>query len=468
MSQIRRCTFVFFTVIIGTAIACSEDVPVVIDAGEDASENADVEQPEDTGFDEDAVDAADTAVDENENEKTNDDKEEEIDREECLENEEFGAPTVNIHGEEVYSEEDFTAEADGGYSRRAGTRPPTPYKWAHAWLEEGDYYIHDINWWAYGYRILPREFEMLVLHEGEPVPFAIDVVEEGEDQFVPREEIESWDEDEFGIRATVELRDQEVLSYTLVVPPWVFEEKGSYNFHVVPLAQWDDAEEWDWWAFAGRYALHAFSYFHVHHGSECPLPERRDIPTREMGEDAHLWEKWEASEFVYMLGDLFLAPPTEIYDWTRYEPYPEEYPELNLAQVFESPEPQVVLDLYAIDRRGIGAFGRQPFNEETLYLVMRNGEIIEEFLLEGVPLITSMDDYNNEETPGARIPIEVELTEEPATYRVVAITVPFEQYDDEAFYEKQEWAEEELLEPTHISHFQPSFSSAIQMKYVPE
>lgn len=436
--------------------ACSDDGEPVQITGED--ESTDVYQN-------DRLDDVAPSNDHDGGLANNNDENEVSERERCLEEEDFERPGENV---DDYQEviENMEGQWSSGIGSRGKVRPPVYHEPWHYWVEEGEYFVLDWNVRMYGYDWLPRKFEFMVLHEGEPVPFNVAVVEDPAEGFVSNDEIESWEEDDYDTRTTVEFGDEEVVSSSWVVSPRVFDDPGTYHLRIVSREIWEEGERvggpWFRGMSMGNRPLNEF--FHVHYGSECDLPPREGVPTRQMGDGAYLWKTWEAATFVDRMYGLFLAPPTDLYNWREYTPAFGVYDDdLQLDQVFEASDPEVTLELYVADLRLVQAQVFAPFTEETLYVVMRDGEIIEEFLLEDVPIPTPADYHGEEPAGGARVPIDVELTEEVATFQVAAIPQPFDEFDYDEMPEDS-WS----LEPTHATHFQARTSSAIQMRYVPD
>ncbi len=447
MDRLKASTTLIVILMLTTAISCS-------DVSEDPSGDADP----------DAGPLGDVSVDDDDVTENNESAEE-LSYEDCIAQEDFQRPEPDLNSPmRVYDDDEFTAGANAGTSRRMSPRPPeVVFDLDRNWIHDGGYYIRDINIWSYGHPYLPRDFDLAVLHEGEHLPFNVAVVEEGEDEFVSMDEIESWSEDDYVTQSRVTLEDQSTLSYTLVIPPWAFDKKGTYPLQIIGAPVWEPAEDyWDggWFVATSRLDL----VFYVHYGSECWLPDTGDIPRPEHEEKVDYWQEWDAERYVFHYSGRFLAPPLDLYDWTGI-PWEDWEQNIEFDQVFESPDPEVTLDLYLADIRKIN-FSAPPLAEETLYYVLRDGEVIDKFLFDGVPIVDP-DSWVDEEDPGIVLPIDVELTEEVATYEVRIIPMPYEYFDEDEL-DGDEDDEDDPLPPMYPTFYESSQTIGLQMKYVPD
>ncbi|TXD38558.1 hypothetical protein FRC98_06665 [Lujinxingia vulgaris] len=288
------------------------------------------------------------------------------------------------------------------------------------WLYEGEYLVldasltqSDAHWW------LPGEFQVIALHEGRYLP--IRYIEVDERHFPSMEEIESWPESDYATVQTIYREPFVTFNSTFVIPPWAFPEKGTYNVQLLILPVWREYPD-------RRFLAERNSFIHVRNSEQhqtmtvyygsYDFKSHADIEDRQ--DDAVLWEDASPWGYVQELNLMFLAPPTDRFDWRQYNwVWDEDFPNGELTKEFVFSEPSVTLDFFTVN----GGLRYTHTIGQNLYYVLRNEEVIDMFLLEP-PAIEGLDAVWEEER-GVKLPITFDLTEEMASYKIVVVPEPF-------------------------------------------
>ena len=435
MSQNHTATFFCLLTAIVFLFACQDDpTPIELDVGEQPRDDAASDTA--SGSD-DATDTKETDIEES--------------VEPCTPAEKFEKPPPPFHERlPFHTSDDFTANADAGTSSRHGSRAHAPYPFRMTYLDVGEYFVVDGAWWKYGYDDgEPMDFEVQIVHQGENLPIKFVHVEEVEDKFPSINEIESWDEDDFSDRGTFTFEDEVPVNFTLVIPPWAFDEPAAYHAHLLVRPLYDGSRDWSI-GYRNFLSSRFANSLSIHSGSECP-PEGTDKPAEP--DDARIWEEWDGLPWLMSnyLGVL-LVPSPEIYDWTFIEAPSPDIDEFDFGGVHESSERDVTLELYVADLSTEGSLSvHSPLSEGAVYYVLRDDEIIDYFWLETPE--SSYPEMQDHESPGKKVPIDVELTEEPANYTVYAVPRPFQPITDDS---------------SDIGAHRPQPSMTLRMKYVPD
>ena len=323
---------------------------------------------------------------------------------------------------QTYSCNDACAE--GVFERGArGMRDHILYSagMKEVWLYEGEYLVldasltqSDAHWW------LPGEFQVIALHEGRYLP--IRYVEIHEPHFPTMEEIESWPESDYATVQTIYREPFVTFNSTFVIPPWAFPEKGTYNVQLLILPVWREYPD-------RRFLAERNSFIHmvneelhrtftIYYGS-YEFQSHAGIEDRQ--DDAVTWEDASPWGYVQDLNLMFLAPPTDRFDWRQYTwVWEDAFPAGELTKEFVFNEPTVTLDFFTVN----GGLRHTHTTGQNLYYVLRNEEVIDMFLLEP-PSIEGLDPVWEEER-GVKLPITFELTEEMASYKIIVVPDPFE------------------------------------------
>ena len=321
-----------------------------------------------------------------------------------------------------------------------------------SWLYPGEYFVIDHSnvqhnvWWV------PSDYHAVVLLNGEPIPFALERVPDflGPRPFPSMDEIMEWSEDRFDIHHVLHVPEGTPVHYTLVIPPWAFPDIGAYNIQVLRFPVWEPTPNQRYLASAVGPGVTTSSAFHymdthtVYYGDTCVEDHTMDYPDRT--DEAEEWDSLAPSTFVARLNFQFLAPPSDVCDWTSMD-WPDGESCLSETLIFD--EPTASLEFY------VAGLHTTHFTTDTrglnLYHVMRDHEVIDSFLLDpgdadypGIPF---------EGKKGVVLPVEVPLTEEPAAYQIIGIPRPFKPHiinsDD----------------PYHIMGFNPVNSNSLLLKY---
>ncbi len=378
----------------------------------------------------------------------------------CLDDENFEKPEHEPpEPMEFHTVDDFDTKIPNNVREFAHVREhmatPAPGPLPTTSIDEDEYYVLDGYWFLSGLLSPPREHEVQVLHEDRRLPFRIVQIDEEDPHFPSIEEIESWGDDDFDTVADVMVEPAQPVNFTIAIPPESFEKPGVYHLQIISRAKWapdEDIESPSAWYDVNPW----FQRFDtVYYGSECELPDSSEIPDRT--DDAEIWTEWDGlGPILFFNRGLFLAPPTDVHDWTQIdETGPPEVPQdADLDQLFESTKRTVTFELYLADVRQ-GWLTPQPpaISNQTMYSLMRDGEIIDVFTLDGVPEADAEELFDRE-VAGKVVPIEVELTDEPATYNLYAFPQPFEIFDPGGDANHRE--------------LRPISAPAIQMKYDPD
>ena len=374
--------------------------------------------------------------------------------EECLNSTEFERPSIqNWNSETFKTVDDFSMGGDAGSSLRfwpsEHMRSPNTYR---TWLKEDDYYVLHGATFYYGVRRLPRNYEMVAIHDGEMLPFKLVHVESEEEGFPQLDEIESWDEEDFEKSARFTRENEVAFNFTLVIPPWAFSELGEHHIRILHLPHWgmNEGSESPWYS---GYLRGQNFFTTVYYGSECLVPDAN--PAEDRQDEAGLWERREAGKFVLHFSENFFAPPTEVYDWTEIADWNQlpldEYDMsdlMNFSQLFESSQREVTFNFYAAEVEDLQLL--PPLQgQHTKYFVFRDNELLQRFTMEA-PVVEAYE-LIEKEASGVVVPIDIELTEEPANYRVVSMPDP-----------------KNPISPPGPTEQQPSLSNTIQMKYNPD
>ncbi|TXD39624.1 hypothetical protein FRC96_06775 [Lujinxingia vulgaris] len=346
--------------------------------------------------------------------------------------------------EEIYECEDPTCNDALQHSAQS-SRPhiaTVPFN-REMMLYEGEYVVIDsATVQSDRYFWLPGEFQVVALHEGRPLP--IRYIEVEGPSFPSMEEIESWPESDYSTVQTIYREPYTYFNSTFVIPPWAFPEKGTYNVQLLVLPVWQPAEDQRFF-FEGGAAYHRT--YTIYYGSYFFYPHA-EVEDRQ--NEAVVWENTAAGGYVGELDYAFLAPPTDIFDWTQWS-WMNPIPAGHLTRAFDSPRREVMFDFFTINGEIMDTYT----TGQNLYYVLRNEEVIDMFLLEPPsmpPLVDGWVIYDWERDRGFRLPLTVELTEEYASYKVVVVPDPFKRQAR-----------------LHTAKGQiPVVSNALLMRYAPE
>lgn len=280
------------------------------------------------------------------------------------------------------------------------------------WLYPDEYFVMD--GWYYRYRpdYLPKTFEILVLHQGERLPFRyVEVTYDG--GWPSMEEIESWESDKFTTSQPIHVESGIPENMTLVIPPWAFAEKAAYNVQLLFHPVWEPDEDRDML----RQRISSFyPHHHIYVGSELLLNDGGHIPRAE-----DYAEEIDAEDLDYSVGTnegIFLAPPSDVYDWESiiFEDNRE------LGKVIDVPDEEITLEIHTT---GVStSFLSETDNIDTLYYVFQDNEVVDKFVLNpdhGMEFWTPI--------PGGKgyiVPTTIELPEDETTaIHVVSFADPF-------------------------------------------
>lgn len=212
-----------------------------------------------------------------------------------------------------------------------------------------------------------------------------------------------------------------MFNYTLVVPPWAFPEESAYNIQVLGLPLHRSTDD----AFLYQKLLNLLLHdgHTIYYGSEYYRTKRSRVVNRQ-GQ----LERWESSAPNAFVGAtfcwMFLAPPTDVYRWNRYE----DRSDARLGRVIETSERELTLELYfaGVDQRYHTHPDTTRFDSTgpNIYYVFQDDKLIENFLLE--PGKFSMFEVEYERDNAYTKPLDVELPENGrSVFHVVAVPRPF-------------------------------------------
>ncbi len=326
----------------------------------------------------------------------------------------------------------------GSYSGFSG-RPHMRFteRAVESWIYADEYLVFDGYEYRYGYPHLPADYEILAVNEGRKLPMRLVEVQE-DDGFPTIDEIESWSEEQFDTSAFVEEKEnEEVFHYSIIIPPWAFDEKGAYDiellFRPVHVARPDGAFN----------VILPVSHRSVtaYVGSEIYTSPGEDVSSRD--DDAVEVQSDIVSQALWSTKGMFLAPPAGVSDWSSAE----SSDELNMAKAFEVPGETVTLELYTVAMRWILMiyYNLGP----KLHYVIQDGEIIDTFLFE--PGGETPSDWGGEGDDGIaeKLEIDIEMPEEGTTQvKVVAVPFPYQPYSEDLVEEFGETPPLHPVQPT--------------------
>lgn len=291
------------------------------------------------------------------------------------------------------------------------------------WLYEDEYFVMDFVYARHEQRVLPLNYELAVVHQGEHLPFRYVEVNSNED-WPTIDEIESWEDEKFGYSDSFYLENGVPENMTIVIPPDAFPEKGAYNVTVMFQPAWEaDPEQW-----MLRQITTWYVTFTVYVGSELFLNDGSHIPRGE--EFATEIDGAELDAAVNRTQGNFLAPPTEVYDWKATD----DPTQRDLGEVLETNEAEITLELHttgflfmAFDNRHL----------DTLYYVLQDFEVVDKFVLNpdfGMHAVGWLTmNFGGQPVEGGKgyiVPIDIELPEDKVTtLQVVGIPNPFKRHD---------------------------------------
>lgn len=287
-----------------------------------------------------------------------------------------------------------------------------------SWLYPDEYFVTDIShigcnkWW------LPSDHHFVVLLDGEPIPSRIVPVSE---TYPTIDEIESWEESFYEKHHLVHVEDDVPFHYTVVIPPWAFPETGAYNIVTRFFPAWEASPQ-------ARYlstslgvgpnsATPLLSTVHtIYYGDTCLRDYSDEIPDRQ--DEAVQWENTDPGSFTGRLNLMFLAPSLDLCDWVAMDG-PDK--ETCLSEVLTIDEPSITIDFYVA---GSNRLSVSDTTDTNLYYVMRDAEVIDQFLLD--PGDYDYGEIVTGQTKALTLPIDLELTEKPQAYKIVAFPEPFQ------------------------------------------
>ena len=274
------------------------------------------------------------------------------------------------------------------------------------WIYADEYLIFDGRLYRYGEYHLPADYEIFVTHEGERLPMRfIEVTEEG--GFPSVEEVEQWSKDDFAYGHVIDLDNNEMLHYSIVIPPWAFPEKAAYNIQLMfhPFHQSNSDVHVHQHLFQQNRLMTAYV------GSELYESEGEEIEDRQNDDTV------VEHPVIGGYHGLSLYPDEGIYDWKSYS----DSTELKLAEPVEVSDDTVTVNLHqhGVERSILHVLTDYGTN---LYYVIQDGEIVDTFLYE-IPDLGD-DEYS-------MLPIDIEMPDSGKTQvGVTVIPLPFEPFHE--------------------------------------